>query len=273
MRRPTWVTMRVAMFITCWSSRKVTSVSSSLPLRSTKTWRGPLTMMSVIGLVGEQRLERAEAQHVVEQKADQLFLLRAVEAQLALGEDFGDQAGQLAAELVAREAGRGRDVDALDDDRLDFQECLLDAAPAGADLVNRIAAGRADSHRGLAGGRSTCRVARRLLVGQPGDQLLDDLAAIPQAELGVHEVSLLGDDHADLHDQLRARQLGNRLPLEGTLNRRPHPVDGRARRYAQLGRNRGFRRRRRGSDCHVLIILCSTSQRAPSASPLSALLR
>ena len=34
-RRPTRVTIRCAMFITCALSRKRTSVSSSLPLRST----------------------------------------------------------------------------------------------------------------------------------------------------------------------------------------------------------------------------------------------
>ena len=47
-RRPTRVTIREAMFITCRLSRNSTEVSSSLPPRSTKTCLGPLTIMSVM---------------------------------------------------------------------------------------------------------------------------------------------------------------------------------------------------------------------------------
>ena len=47
-RRPTPFTMRAAMFSTCELSRNCMLVSSSLPLRSTYTCFGSLTMMSVM---------------------------------------------------------------------------------------------------------------------------------------------------------------------------------------------------------------------------------
>lgn len=46
MRRPTPLAMRWARFIRCSASRKRCSVACRRPWRSTKTWRGPLTMMS-----------------------------------------------------------------------------------------------------------------------------------------------------------------------------------------------------------------------------------
>ena len=47
MRRPSGATMRLMMRITCSSSLNVMSVSVSLPCRSTQTWCGPLTMISL----------------------------------------------------------------------------------------------------------------------------------------------------------------------------------------------------------------------------------
>ena len=48
MRRPTWATILSMMRRRCWSSTKVALVFSTLPLRSTNTRSGPLTMTSVI---------------------------------------------------------------------------------------------------------------------------------------------------------------------------------------------------------------------------------
>ncbi len=47
-RRPTWLTMRWQMFISCWLSRNRTLVSWILPLTSMKVRLAPLTMMSAM---------------------------------------------------------------------------------------------------------------------------------------------------------------------------------------------------------------------------------
>ena len=64
------------------------------------------------GLVLEQRLERAQPQHVVDDLVDEVVLLRPVELQAMLDQQLGDQALELAHQLLARQADGGGEVDA-----------------------------------------------------------------------------------------------------------------------------------------------------------------
>ena len=107
------------------------------------------------GLVGQQRLERTEAQHVVEQQLDEVLLLALIEADALLAQDFADQLADLAAEFVAVEAGRRADVDAVDNERLDLELGFLDALLAGAGPVS-------------AGAARVPRRSTRLAAGAPG---------------------------------------------------------------------------------------------------------
>ena len=85
-------------------------------------------MMSVMAVVLEQRLERAEAQHVVDDLVDQVGLLRPVELQAVLGQQLADHAFQLTNQLLARQADGGRQVDARHEQRLDRPPRLVDLA-------------------------------------------------------------------------------------------------------------------------------------------------
>ena len=76
MRRPTELTIRSMIRIRCASSLKTTSTGSSMPWRSTYTWSKRLTRMSEIVRVGEQLLERPEAEQLVEDVADQRLRAR-----------------------------------------------------------------------------------------------------------------------------------------------------------------------------------------------------
>ena len=100
-RRPTCETILSMIRITCGSSTKRMSVSSSLPFRSTYTLSGALTMISVTLVVAQQRLDRAVAEDVVRQLTDDLAPLvprqrRAVEDEL-----LGDRAVDLVGEILA----------------------------------------------------------------------------------------------------------------------------------------------------------------------------
>ena len=70
---------------------------------------GPFTMMSVMRLVLEQRLQRAEAEHVVHQFAGECALLARVELDAASRGDLGDQPLDFGGQPIRRHVGdRGR---------------------------------------------------------------------------------------------------------------------------------------------------------------------
>ena len=69
------------------------------------------------GLVGEQRLERAEADHVVDEQPHDRAQLGGVELDLQVDDDLLDDLGDLVAQLVGAERGGDRDVDALHQQR------------------------------------------------------------------------------------------------------------------------------------------------------------
>ena len=71
------------------------------------------------GIVGQQRFEGPQAQHVVEQQLHDRRLLGAVEAQLLLVEDLRDDVAELMGQVLARQLGRGRNVQPVHDQGLD----------------------------------------------------------------------------------------------------------------------------------------------------------
>ena len=97
--------MRWQMLARCAVSRNLTFDSTTLPPRSTNTRFGPFTMMSVMRVVLEQRLERAEAEDVVHQLAGQRALLARVELDAALGGDLRDQPLHIDGQPVGRHGG------------------------------------------------------------------------------------------------------------------------------------------------------------------------
>ena len=84
---------------------------------------------------GQKRLERAQAEHVVEQHGDQVPLLEQVEVNLLLAQDLGDDLTEPADQLAARQLGGLGDVDALHEHRLDAFLGRLDAVAAGGNGV------------------------------------------------------------------------------------------------------------------------------------------
>ena len=75
----------------------------------------------VDGLVGDERLQRPEAQHVRDQRVDELALLDKVQLDLGLGEQFLDPAGELRFERGARHFRRRGDVHVFEHKRLDLR--------------------------------------------------------------------------------------------------------------------------------------------------------
>ncbi len=80
-------------------------------------------------LVGEQRLERAEAEHVVEQDGDEVALLDLVELDFLLAEDLRDDAGELLLQFGAAKLGGNLAVDPFHDQGVDARNRLVDARP------------------------------------------------------------------------------------------------------------------------------------------------
>ena len=91
--------------------------SSSWPLRSMKVWSGPLTMMSEMFGIGEQLLERPEAEQFVDQHLFERELFAAVERQLQLGEHFADDRAEFLGQLVLVERRGGFGIDAFEQAR------------------------------------------------------------------------------------------------------------------------------------------------------------
>ena len=82
-------------------------------------------------VVGQQRLQRAEPQHVVDQDRDQVTLLGQVDPQAQLIANDGDDLGDLPGQLAARQIGRRGDVDPLQQQRLDDVLGFLDRGRGG----------------------------------------------------------------------------------------------------------------------------------------------
>ena len=80
-------------------------------------------------LVGDQRFERPEPEHVGDQRFDELALLDEVQLYLGLGEQLLDPAGQLRLEGGPRHLGRRGNVHVFEDQRLDLRLGRLDRRP------------------------------------------------------------------------------------------------------------------------------------------------
>ena len=131
---------------------------SSLPLALDVDLLGPVDHDVGDGLVLEQRLERTEAHHVVDDLIDEIVLLRPVELQAVLDQQLGDEALELAHQFLARQADRGGEIDAAHHQRLHGAARLVDLAarqPA-CRLVGDLRLGRTvDRTRGRRRGTGT----------------------------------------------------------------------------------------------------------------------
>ena len=179
------------------------------------------------GIVGEQRLDGAEAEHVGDQGFDKFALLDKIQLNLGFDQQVLDPAGQLRLEGRARHLGGGSNVHVLDDERLDLRFRRLDRRPPG------IAPSAGGFGLGSLGGR----------VDQGLDQRGDQIAtvqrvcrdAIPQ-QIGLHRgVDNFGklaaaEDVAALRPDVGAQALQQLLPRHEE---------------AILGRGAGIRRDRR----------------------------
>ena len=116
-RRPTSVTMRVATCSTCGSSRNDDVGQLDLALALDVDLVRAVDHDVGDALVGEQRLERAEADHVVDEQPHDRAQLGGVELDLQVDDDLLDDLGDLVAQLVRAERRGDRDVDALHQER------------------------------------------------------------------------------------------------------------------------------------------------------------
>ncbi len=85
------------------------------------------------GLVGEQRLERPQPEHVVEQHRDEMALLGLIELDFLLDQDLADDGAELARKFVAAELRRDLAVDPLHDRRVDARDRRFDGGAARRD--------------------------------------------------------------------------------------------------------------------------------------------
>ncbi len=188
-------------------------------------------------LVGQQRLERPQPHHVVDEVGDEALLLDLVEADLLLGEQLGDEAADLRHQLVAGQAGGGCGVDALHHERSDRIRRLAHARHAGrADLgaavvvrirrrAIRAAVAMAPGRRRVAAVRGGVAVRaglrRRALrlramhlrrrAGEGRHQRRDEIALLQEVQIETHGRGIAGHDHANLLRQRAARQLRDHL--------------------------------------------------------------
>ena len=93
--------------------------------------------MSLIGRVGEQLLERAEAEQFVDQHLFERELLAAVEVDLELGQDLADDRAEFLGELVLGEGRGGLGIDPLEQAR---EHLLLDPVDRGLEAFGLAAA-------------------------------------------------------------------------------------------------------------------------------------
>src|SRR4051812_25253796 len=143
-RRPTAETIFWMMRIRCASSLNSDGTGSSTPRRSTKMFWWPFDQDVGDRRILEQGFERAETRHLVHDLGDEEVELPGVEGE-ALGDDpLGDDAVDLAAQLVGRQLLERGEVE------------LLDQAPVQAHLgVQQLLVRRGGRrrHGGDGGGR------------------------------------------------------------------------------------------------------------------------
>ena len=188
MRRPIRVTILVAMFITCGSSRNVDVGEFELAAALDVDLLRPVDHDVGDGLVGDQRLERAEPQHVGEQRLDEFALLGEVELDFGLGQQLLDPAGQLRLERRARHLGRRGDVHVFEDERLDLRLGRLDRrACAGCADCLRVGIAAAGGQQRLQDVGDEVAPRQRVGVDRMADEIglhrgVDDLGEIAAAQ-------------------------------------------------------------------------------------------
>ena len=126
MRRPMRVTILVATFMTMVVVAEPNAGQFELAAPLDIDLPRPVDHDVGDGLVVDQRLERAEPEHVGDQRLDQLALLGEIELDLGFGQQVLDPAAELRLEDGARHLGGGGDVHVLEDERLDLRLCRLD---------------------------------------------------------------------------------------------------------------------------------------------------
>ena len=119
MRRPTADTMRSMMFSRCASSLKRTSVSSSLPRRSTYTCCGPLTRMSETVGSASSGSSGPRPEHLVLDAADDALARSDAERRALLGEQAFADLPDLPPRVLVFDAREQRQIEHL-------QQALVD---------------------------------------------------------------------------------------------------------------------------------------------------
>ena len=147
-RRPTLLTMRWAIWKRCSSSRNWICAISSLPLRFDEGLVRSVDHDVGDVRVGEQFLQRPEAEKLVDQHLLERELLAAVEVDLQLGEHLADDRAEFLGQLVLAQSRRGFRVDALEQPGKDL---LLDPMDRGFEPL--VLAARRLRRRGLAVGQ------------------------------------------------------------------------------------------------------------------------
>ena len=171
-------------------------------------------------LIGEQRLQGAQTQHVVEQQLHHRMVLGSVQADLLFLQKLGDDLADLERQFPPRQLrGRGQ-IETLHDQRLDARFGVFDRRlvrgrrlPAGGvPGAGGPAFRRGRVLRGLGG----CR-RQRAAADQPGDQLAHQVAALEQVEAAHRAAQFVGQDLADAQRQFRTRQRAHVVVFEGRL--------------------------------------------------------
>jgi hypothetical protein len=165
-------------------------------------------------------LERAETQHIVEQQVDDLGLFRAVEANLFLAEQLGDDFTNLLRQLLARELRGGGKIQPLHDQGLDALLGRLDEAVVGGGAAAALA------RRGLVGlnfaflGRGRQGAASN----QPVDEVGDQRPALQEIEVFGLFSQVVGNDLTDPQRQFWTRQRANVVVGEGLQELGPYAL-------------------------------------------------
>ena len=113
-RRPTWLTMRWQMFISWALSRKRILVSCTLPRDFDEDAAGAIDHDVGDVVAGQQRLQRAIAQHVVADVLQQVFLLGDGHHHRLDRDDLVDDVADFLARRIRIELGQLRQIDGVD---------------------------------------------------------------------------------------------------------------------------------------------------------------
>ena len=159
-RRPTAETIFWMIRSRCFSSLKRTGVGSSTPIALDEHLVVAVDQDVGDRRVLEQRLERAEAEQLVEHVADQLLALGMVERVVLLGQLLGDDVADFVLDLLARHLVERRQVDQVEQPlvKLDLEVGVLVALGEGAGIADASPA-RWSSH-----GRSALSLGRHLVA-------------------------------------------------------------------------------------------------------------